>query len=281
MTQAIVFRDRRSTSAGPSLAKPDEVYRHERIVPRGWQEELERAVPRSDKLSWLLIRWEPGDVWQPVQRWLIWHVRPLSVVRPDILKELSGPHPRSEGHYCGSGYCLCPVKRNRWRNGASHLIDRAQWEIFREVGSYATRWWTIQGTLGGHRYRLDPIEEQVMKLHTGETDTPSPGDLPYAEFDRRVLTKVAAFDQVRMWKGLIDYYARSQDAMDKEEEDASREANGLLWKWLETQSRKIHDGISRKEWGEFSQAVPRQAGISDRHLDYEAMQEDFITDTAV
>ena len=89
-----------------------------------WQRQLEQAVPVTDRLSRLVIRWEPGDAWQPIQRFFLWQcVDPKHhEIEPWILAELRGPAPRSTGHACFEGYCLCDLKRRRWVEGACRRV---------------------------------------------------------------------------------------------------------------------------------------------------------------
>src|SRR5688500_5172038 len=84
-----------------------------------WQRELDAATYQGEKLSRLVIRFEPGDPWQPIHRFLLWQcLDPLvTPIEPWILKALNGPSPRSTGHYCSAGWCLCDLKREKWVGG--------------------------------------------------------------------------------------------------------------------------------------------------------------------
>ena len=244
-------------------------------VPVAWHNALWTIAPPSEKLSWLFLRWEAGDTWEPIERWCIWQMRPLHLVRPEIIKELKGPDPRSTGHYCAAGACMCELKSNAWRGGCAGLIDRQQWLTYRETGCYGTRWWFIQGDQGGHKHRLDETESRVSKLFGGPVDTPCPGDLPYADFDLRTFRKIAQMDKVRCWKGMASYLERKHDQMDAEEHEAKVEAQKLLWSWLESQTMKPLESITRKQWSDFREAIPRVAGMKDT-TQYEEIQRDFI-----
>ena len=208
---------------------------------------------------------------------MIWQMRPAHAVRPEILAELKGPDPRSTGHYCGPGYCICRNKRNAWKGGAARLIDRETWKIFQETGAYGTRYWVVQGSAGGHKYRWDTTESRVSQLMGGPKDTPPPGDLPYANFDKRCFYKIAEQDRVRAWKQVIQFCERSHDTMDSEEQEAKVETQKLLWEWLKSQTANSLDSITAREWSEFREAAPRPVGGFKDTTDFEAHEQEFIT----
>src|SRR5687768_14939867 len=110
-----------------------------------WRQDLAQVSPPLDQLSYLHLRWEPGDPWNPVNRWVIWQLLPIERTNPEYLKELNGPHPRSTGLY--------DEIAERWVGGTCKLIDLGTYELFRETGRYGRRWWVVQGSKGGHRYR--------------------------------------------------------------------------------------------------------------------------------
>jgi hypothetical protein len=236
---------------GPVVAPT--TYVGARPVPEGWQERLESIVPRSDHRSWLWIRWESGDPWSPVSRWVIWQIRPLTITRPEIVRELQGPHPRSTGHYCGSADfvgkidCLCRRKENRWVGGAARLIDRGTWEVYQETGGYGTRWWAVQGPPGGHRYRLDAWESKISRVRGGPNDTPAIGDLPYLDFDERVVEKIIPYDNVRQWKHIMDYAHKHPEKLDEIERQGVIEAQAEMWKWLESQVSRTMGELTNRQ----------------------------------
>lgn len=247
-----------------------------RAVPEAWERALWTIAPPSQFTTWLKIRWEPGDVWQPIERYMVWQMRHPRFVHPKVLKELRGPHPRSTGHYCAVGHCPCRVKLGRWNGGAARQIDRAQWELFQETGHYGTRWWTIQGDQGGHRHRLDRVEARIARIYAGIGDTPAPGDLPYADFDQRAFWKIAALDRVRMWKGVTDYVHRNHATMNAEERDEGEAAQKALWSWLESQVKRTMDKIGGSGARALKEAAPRILE-KPKALDEDAIHEDFVT----
>mgnify|MGYP001610249587 CR=1 FL=1 len=261
---------------------------YDRPLPEEWERRLWTIAPPSNFVSWLLLRWEPGDPWEPIERWVIWQMRHPRFLRrrPDIVQELRGPHPRSTGHFCSAGphsqcgiaHCYRRTKRESWYGGAARQIDRAQWELFRDTGHVGTRWWVIQGDNGGHRHRLDEIETRITRIMTkGKvSDTPAPGDLPYADFDSRTFVKVAALDKVRMWKGVTDYVYCNAATMDAAERDEGEAAQRALWAWLESQVNHTVQTIGRSGVQALRDAAPRVLD-KPKPLDEDAMHEDFIT----
>lgn len=251
----------------------------DRVVPAGWQEALDAAFPPSEHLSSFRLIWEPGDPWQPIQRWFVWQMRPAWALaaRPDILKALEGPHPRSTGHYCAAGWCLCALKTNAWRDGprveGAASVDRLAWEVYRQTGAYGVRWWTLQGDHGGHRHRLDAVERKIAKLYGGASETPAPGDLPYAEFDRRALAKFLETDRVNRWKGLVRFHERGGAVMDAEARDLAERAGELMWGWLESQVQKISDTTSKAGWKAIADTVPRTPWAAEPRVDLDAERQ--------
>jgi hypothetical protein len=183
-----------------------------RQAPAAWEQRLQEVIPSESGPSWLMLRWEPGDPWRPINRWVLWHVRPRHVTAeryPDHLAELDGPAPRSSGHACFPGWCECPKTgvphANRWVNlepDAPVMIDHWQWKLYHETGGrdgglFGTRWWVVQGEDGGHRYSLTSTERKLYQLQTGQSDVPVIGSLPYAPFDERAVTAILVYDRVR------------------------------------------------------------------------------------
>jgi hypothetical protein len=266
---------------GSAVDPVRDVFTGPRPAPTHWQQRLESVVPRTDALSWLYLRWEPGDPWQPVNRWVIWQIRPLSVTRPEYVAAVKGPDPRSTGHACvtphyvGKIACLCPVKREAWVGGSNRLIDRAQWEVYRETGGFGTRWWAIQGPPGGHRYRLDKWESKVSRIHGGPEDTPSLGDLPYQEFSELVVSKIIPYDNVRQWKHIMDYAHRNPGRLDEIEREGVLTAQAELWKWLESQVGKSVDGLTRGELNLLRDTARDHTPVG-AHLDASPVDPDVI-----
>jgi hypothetical protein len=275
---SLAVLDRRAApSPAPRAAGIQTVIEYDRTPPEAWERLVWSVAPPSEHLSWFALRWEPGDVWQPVHRWVIWHMRPKGR-HPRLLDAaLRGPHPRSSGHYCGVGYCPCAIKANHWVGGPSSGVgvDRQTWELFRETGCYGQRWWVVQGTNGGHRFTLDPIEAKVFKLHTGRSDTPAPGDLPYADVDRRVLRHLLAYDKLALWKGAIRFGARGDAQLSREVQHEVEQSRLALLRWLENQTDLLWDE-ERSRIKRVLDAVPRIPGYAKDTTDYEAEQAAYL-----
>lgn len=287
---AVHVVDRRSAVTGLSEtgappASEDSLFRYDPPVSpetlAAWQRELDRHFEVQDRVSRLVIRWEAGDIWQPIQRLIIWQCEnPNTVMVPPMVSAgLKGPHPRSSGHYCAVRFCLCPVKANRWRGGSNRFMDRATYELWRETGLWGRRWWTVQGHAGGHRFQLDPSElEARLRVMVGlPQQTPDPGELPYAPVDARVFEKVASLDKLRRWTKALDFASRHPDQMDQESRDEAIRARQALWRYLD-------DGID-EAWDEggsaFKQTLRETYGRgkpweSASTLDYESVEQRFI-----
>lgn len=218
-----------------------------------WQRELDREYYRGPKGARLLVRWEASEPWQVLDRFLLWiAVDPQYVeIEPWVRKALLGPSPRSRGHYCAPGYCLCDEPRNRWVGGATRFIDSQTWRIYRETGLYATRWWVIQGQRGGHRYRWEQEELAAVVAHMKGLggQPPAIGDLPYAPFDMRVIRAVRAEHQAaRATRALKAMQYRKQD-MAIEERDQAEAVAKALWDWTGQQAEEL--------WNEGADLLPR------------------------
>jgi len=272
---------------------------HDRPVPPEWQAELERIVPRSDRVSWLKLVWEPGEPWEPVQRWEIREMLPtLQYVPPDIVEALRGPDPRLEGEWVDEmlpcpdcpthpnarcarcdGRSTIPSGRKVWDSPA--IISRQQWTLFHATGCYGLRFWIIQGSHGGHKWRFSPAEQSYLKSRGFALDTPAPGALPYADFDRRVTDKLVELDRLRSWQQNIGWEQRQYEASAaglwvrkdrKAEEEAYAER---MVKWLESQITDLVDDLPRS-------AIPNLSDLpqADFVVDHEAVDADLIMNTS-
>ena len=269
-----------------------------------YQTDLERAVPShrdyqdaaGKGISWLYLRWHEGDPWAPVGRWIVWQVWPKGMYpfgyEEGIGAELAGPHPRSEGHYCGGlGWCpetddgrpICLPPKFKWVGGPCQLITKAQWEIARETGGcYATRYWVIQGAGAGHRVDLSPAEVAIAGAHGLPIEMPAMGSLPYLEPHDGVWAMLAQYDLLHRWQRETSrsFTERTTDDMEREQAEKARAAAELAIRLMDHQV----EGFYSENKGLIKRAAQETRGtLGDaknvRLMDGDAVSQLFINES--
>jgi hypothetical protein len=243
-----------------------------RDVPPEWQADLDQLAP-GDRVSRLVIHWNAGFEYEPVQRWCIWEVLPTQAVTTMLTEEeaadahhsllrglwndLQGPDPRTTGK----------MVKGRWRSKS--LVSRMQWDIHREVGGLPLLAWVIEGSRGGHSWQCGPFEQGFLLALGIAPDIvqelsqawPNPGSLPYAEYDRRVFNALAERDALRTWRQSLAWDGRSRRStagliLDSE---ALHRKTGMMertMRWLEGQISDAVSDIPRTllpQWSDFQQ----------------------------
>lgn len=221
-------------------------------VPAGWQEALDDVAPRRGDLSYLKIVWEPGELWDPIQRWMIYQMIPMADNPADDLFRpmLEGPHPRKFGYYDRH------LGRFVRRPGAP-MVSMQQWELYRETGRLAHPYWVVQGDEGGHRFEFTRTEKAIIRRAIGQKDVDPPmiGSLPYAPVDNRVTAKLSNLDRLRKDEFAVAFMYRNPEKFDAEQERILKDAEKALWGWLETQ---IDDRLRDLPYG----FLPAMAGLT-------------------
>jgi hypothetical protein len=282
------LRDALTVRRSPVTVTPHAVTRieYERMPRPEWQAALDaQHVPGTARL---VVAWEPGDVWQPIHRWFLWQLQPWHQSQNEAVKqELRGPHPRKNARlvYVPDTVNGKTELRPRMVGGAS-LVDRRTYELHREV-ERATgelviprRLWVIQGHGGGHPFTLSASEQKLRVEQGLPSDVPSAGDLPYAEFDGRVLAALERYDLFRYAHGLSDPVTLAAKATIRRLHETEVAAHRLLWaKW---------EGLA-EEWADGAAHAARQDGLhyhrwrpvgtKARAVDVDAQRHQFIHDT--
>lgn len=252
---------------------------HTREPEQSWQSRLWQMFPPSDYKAKMVIWWEPGDTWEPIQRWVIYQVMPyqtkvrgrvVDAVPPQIRKQLEGPHPRSSGFYS--------EMYERWMNGPAPLITKTAWEIARVHKGWARPYWIVQGDKGGHRYRAFSWEKYLSKMAGGTGQLPLAGDLPYAEPDEQTWD---ALGQAGRWHsaalGAAGLALKHPAQLSPDEWDMVKNIAGSYSKWMGDQIAEDADELAfalRKA------EVPRPVGFKPEAIDYDAEEEDRVNDLA-
>lgn len=247
--------------ASAPVARSTRVQYHEeppvsRDQVKRWQAELETVAPSFDQLASLYLRWEPGDIWQPVQRFVIWELIPNDATPPHIWEALKGAHPRSEGHY--------DLKQKRWVGGprTATFIDRATWEVHQETGRWGIRFWVIQGAAGGHPINV-PRCVQIVKKITGDplATPPACGDLPYCTPGHRVFNRLAEYDRYRKWRMQTDWASRNFKDCEREELDEAEKAAAAVTVWWDAQVGAVLDEFDLSKVSDEVSGAARSGGI--------------------
>jgi hypothetical protein len=172
-----------------------------------WVEALARIAPRNDQIPWLLIHWEPGETWDPVQRWIIREMDPaLQYYEAEEVALYHGPSPRTMGHWEGEG------RTRYWKSAAPPGFALRKWKLFQQYKCMSRRVWVVQGPDGGHPFELTQAEQAFLKAAgLPGADTPAPGELPYAEPDVRTWRRLAEYDRLRKWGNAMTWNDRRED----------------------------------------------------------------------
>ena len=265
-----------------------ETYHQTREVPPEWQRELERYWPRGDRLTWLKLVWEPGfkvrgskeHVTYPVQRWMIYEMVPMKEFVPfEILDDLRGRSPRTLGH----DYEDPESELRGWVSEL--LVSRTQWELYRETGQYGRRLWVIQGISGGHPEALSDNEKEFLAMRDrGDLELPEPGDLPYAEFDQRVVYRLLGLDKLLQWDQNITWDQRSERKSragvwirrDRVKEEMT--FNAMLLDYMDETIEGLTRDLSHKAMGDIVEfANPELPAFRE---DTDAADAEFVATTA-
>jgi hypothetical protein len=275
-----------ATAVGPSLGTLPGFARwwgreHTRTPDAAWVRALRADSPVSDVHTWLHLAWEPGDWWDPVERWVIYQVRPTALIPAPVLRELRGPDPRSTGHFCGPD-TLCGHKRRQytWVGGCAGLIDRTEWRLYRETGGWARAWWVIQGDARGHLRFFTEAQSSLAELADLPPRPPVMGSLPYAEPDQRTWATLRQFDRLTTGRGGRLLERTAADFAREDRDDALRVRRGLL-DMLALQSNQAVDAGGR--WWQKGLAEHRLARwrqMDEPEPDYEQDEADFLDDVA-
>lgn len=240
-----------------SAAFAPDGFMHDREPPAEWEPQLREVSPLSDELGWLAHVWEAGDPWGPGQRWGLYEMVHLKHILSDLdddeqdprIQELRGPHPRSEGHMCSDKVphqfqCLCRRKMNAWRGGPCNLITLTQWKLFHRYGGQylPVPFWVIQGDRGGHKWEFNEQERQLLRMSDLPDEPPRIGQLPYADFDQRVLRQIVRYNKLMAMDASIAEYKRTMgDGYAQYKTEVARKMRADYLGYLAEQTREEAD----------------------------------------
>ena len=260
--------------------------------------------PLTDKTTGLAIAWEPGDPWEPVQRWFVYELFPKVATPHEVLRQLEGPHPRSTGHGCfGTNelgtWCTCtrftpwgPIAdpKYRWVGGPAPGITRQAWLLYREYHAWARPCFVIQGSNGGHKYRYTSWESRLSMAAGGRKQPHAAGDLPYAEPDSRTWESLKLFadpDLMKKYRALVGFGMRRPFDLDATDRRAAEfaateilksfgnsvieHADELAWSLKQTDSRSDFNAPREMPRG-YRKQTPDQESA--------AVQDDLASDLA-
>lgn len=251
----------------------------------GWQEALDRiAPPDPDGVeSWLLLYWEQGYPWEPINRWMIGQVVPWKRMPPPMMeiiefheKERNGADPRKYGYWDQIleqyVYDGPPYTRRQWDHYARTRALSPE-----GIGQWLTTFWVVQGENGGHKRYLTKPERSLLGMHDGMDTWPKPGDLPFSNPTDETFLKIEQCRRsVELMQTLAALDENPEIALDHEEEIAMMQARKQVWDWLAPHTEEVADELSRNSdmKHEFLFA---QHSDTDWTEKTEQLYEDFIT----
>lgn len=190
-------------------------------VSQHWLRALEQLAPRSEKVSWLKLHWEPS-----VGRWFIYQVYPAYITPALFLTD------DQRWQYDGTTFRPDPKERLCLERRS---VNESQWAIFQETGCYSQAFWVIQGNAGGHKRSFNMQERKILKLNGRPEEAPEPGSLPYAPLDSRVIDKLGPLDTLRKYHRMLDFTERTTEMLEADERDAEEHMKTVLYGWLQSQ----------------------------------------------
>lgn len=262
-------------------ATADALFVWSREAPADFAQELAAAVPQDENLTQFRCVWEPGEPQAPIQRWVLWQMRPKKVTqqmiasRHPVVQGLTEPHPRRGAWWDGK------AGHYRLSGGRMAKTDRLTWELYDQTGMYGQRWWIIQGPNGGHRWNLTATERRILgEGSLGKIrDVPMPGDLAYADPDSRTIRHLLELQKVTLWLRIARYAEDQQNRMEKKEQEEVEQARGRFYDWMMGQL----DGVYGENLSIYKKAlknIPVPIGAKpEAPADLGESRHRFVTDT--
>lgn len=245
------------------------VFHWERSVPPNWADELARYAPRVERASHLVLFWESGTPLEPVQRWAIYQATPLAYVPSWKI-----------GAFWNDPVCTCGIKASDIRHCS--ICGKLQSPGRERIRKYLERteclalpYWVIQGRHGGHRYQYTDLEKSWMQLRAAPVDPPSPGNLPYSEFDNRVMRKLRQHDLTR-WA-----FANLITADRQDQAAAEGEFRTALSDYVDLSVESAFDDLAVTRRDALVDGLPHQPTSDCLTVDTEAAREAFIAGTDI
>lgn len=269
----------RSYSVGVEYDAP------ERWRQAAMQRSLDSVAPRprsrESTVSWLFVDWFAGDPWEPVERWVVYEMKPEADLvasdrfqrqfghQDEWLADCRGPNPRARGRQGGYYDRI----RGKFVDGGS-LIDRRQWVLFQRHRALAMPTWILQGRDGGHKRTFSPGEIRMLKLHGWAFDgAPAPGELPYPSLDsgafRLCARALVEMDRLRKWNRRVSWLRRSMGDVRKERAEAEVHFMAALDRWLAPQIREAAEMVA-------SMVDANDLPYYDSGAEIEASEESFL-----
>lgn len=221
-------------------------------------EALAELAPKSELMPWLLLYWEPGEAWCPVERFVLANMVPKAVLRAEhnfyqlvtgetyenasLYSELESPNPREGGHYCADGWCWCVKKLDRFVHpGLAPSITKRQWLLYQEHGAHAMPAWIIQGTRGGHKRHFNELEQFVLKSRGRAFHAPAPGSLPFAHPDSRMIDAMRKVDQLIAFQAETgkDFRLRTDKDVVRTKDRRKTDFHNAIYEWLDGQLEEV------------------------------------------
>ena len=200
-------------------------------------------------IPWLKLVWFAGESYEPIGRWAIYEMYPELEHTPDeILADLKGPSPRDPGNGRWKEDDTVPQHLGGKRWVSDSTVSLQQWNLFREFNCYPRLFWIVQGKYGGHKWVLSPEEQSFLKLRGHKlTDTPAPGDLPYAKFDQRVMVQLREYDRLYKYDKTLSWEKRAKDKnraivlLQEQRDEDLQKFRHQLDRWLTAQVMEVVD----------------------------------------
>lgn len=240
MASGIVRIESARESANVRLVKPAQ-----RDVPKEWEVQLAELSPPTNRFSWLKLIWEPGYPWEPVERYLIYQMVPRHGIPLGFLEQLEDPHPPSaHGNYYDQHKEWVDEKgvsrRGQFIRNPDCIITERAWHLYRDTKCWGRPFWVIQGAEGGHKRWFSPNEKKFLKMAGLPTESPPPGDLPYADFDDRVMARLTTYDLLKgQHAGLRRKKTLLQGLYSSRYEEDERAFREQFVKWLAEQVTEL------------------------------------------
>lgn len=249
-----------------------------------WQPELDRIAPPTERgHSSLVLRWEPGEEWSPVNRWVVWEVmRPEMAPRLGVQQDLDGPNPRDYGFWD-------PIMK-KFRRTRRFSITQAQWLFYRRTGMYGRCVWVVQGRNGGTKRFWSEVEQNLAMMTYGEEfnalgigadalQPPAPGELPYCEPNDKTIEALHGLDMVHRFGSILHLLSSQVEmgaALDIREQTVAEEMARQVWYWMDDQIEETLDLVTRAQVQDFWDNTNPDLPVPD----YDAGEADFITQVA-